>query len=52
MNLKKCVKINFIISPHYNIDEYSEKLEAMIKAHSVVGIALGNWVHKHNIKRI
>ena len=39
----ECIKfLDFIICPHYNIDGYSEKLEAMVKAHSVIGIALDN----------
>lgn len=39
----ECLKLlNFIICPHYNLEGYSEKMEAMIRAHNVVGIGLEN----------
>lgn len=39
----ECLKLlDFTICPHYNVEGYSERLEAMVKAHSVVGIALDN----------
>jgi dipeptidase E len=39
----ECIKLlDFIICPHYNLDGYSENLEAMVTAHSVIGIALDN----------
>jgi dipeptidase E len=34
--------INFIVCPHYNLEDYSEKMEAMINVHGGVGIALEN----------
>ena len=39
----KCLKfLDFVICPHYNLEEYKEKIEAMVKAHNIVGIALDN----------
>lgn len=38
-----CLKfLDFIICPHYNLDGYIDKMEAMVKAHNVVGIGIDN----------
>lgn len=34
--------LDFIICPHYNLEGYSEKMDAMIKKYDVLGIALDN----------
>jgi dipeptidase E len=39
----ECLKfLEFIICPHYNLKGYSEKMDAMIKTHGILGIALDN----------
>jgi dipeptidase E len=39
----ECLKfLELIIWPHYNLEGYSEKLDAMIKTHDLGGIALDN----------
>ncbi|QAT61456.1 peptidase E [Acidilutibacter cellobiosedens] len=39
----ECLKfLNFIICPHYNMEGYSEKMDAMINMHGGVGIGIEN----------
>jgi dipeptidase E len=39
----ECLKfLEFIICPHYNLNGYSEKMDAMIKKHDILGIAIDN----------